>query len=113
MQLQAIELADDLSRNRIYWKHFKVHRIDERLLNQVGKTEEGQGAERVSQVAVVVKNPPVRADRLKRCQFNYWIGKIPWRRAWQPTLAFFPGQSPWTEGPVGLQCIGWQRVGHN
>lgn len=76
-----MELADDLSRNRIYWKCFRVHRIDERLLNQVGKAEEGQGAERFSQVAVVVKNPPVRAGRLKRRQFDYWIGKIPWRTA--------------------------------
>ena len=22
-----------------------------------------------------------------------WIGKIPWRRAWQPTLLFLPGES--------------------
>ena len=30
---------------------------------------------------------------------NPWIGKIPWRRAWQPTPVFLPGESPWTEGP--------------
>ena len=23
--------------------------------------------------------------------FNLWIGKIPWRRAWQPTPVFLPG----------------------
>ena len=23
--------------------------------------------------------------RLKRCEFNPWVGKISWRRAWQPT----------------------------
>ena len=22
-----------------------------------------------------------------------WIGKIPWRRKWQPTLVFLPGES--------------------
>ena len=22
-----------------------------------------------------------------------WVGKIPWRRAWQPTPVFFPGES--------------------
>ena len=22
-----------------------------------------------------------------------WVGKIPWRRKWQPTLAFWPGES--------------------
>ena len=30
-----------------------------------------------------------------------WIGKIPGRRAWQPTLVFLPGESPWTEEPGG------------
>ena len=26
-----------------------------------------------------------------------WIGKIPWRRAWQPTPVFLSGESPRTE----------------
>ena len=29
----------------------------------------------------------------KRHRFNPWVGKIPWRRAWQPTLVFLPGES--------------------
>ena len=28
----------------------------------------------------------------KRCGFDPWVGKVPWRRAWQPTLAFLPGE---------------------
>ena len=24
--------------------------------------------------------------------FNPWVGKIPWRREWQPTPAFLPGK---------------------
>ena len=24
---------------------------------------------------------------------NPWVGKIPWRRAWQPTPVFLPGES--------------------
>ena len=27
------------------------------------------------------------------------LGKIPWRRAWQPSSVFLPGESPWTEEP--------------
>ena len=27
------------------------------------------------------------------CGFHPWVGKIPWRRAWQPTPAFLPGES--------------------
>ena len=33
---------------------------------------------------------------------NPWVGEIPWRRAWQPTPVFLPGESPWTEDPGGL-----------
>ena len=42
-----------------------------------------------------------------------WVGKIPWRRARQPTPVFLPGESPWTEEPGGLQSIGSQRVRQN
>jgi len=44
-----------------------------------------------SQVAQLVKN--LRCRRHKRFQFDYWIGKIPWKRAWQPTPVFLPGES--------------------
>ena len=40
-----------------------------------------------------------------------WEG--PWRRAWQPTPVLFPGESPWTEEPGGLQLMGSHRVGHD
>ena len=29
----------------------------------------------------------------RRCEFDPWVGKIPWRRAWQPTPVFLPGES--------------------
>ena len=38
-----------------------------------------------------------------------WVGKISWRRAWQPTPVFLPGKSPWIEEPGGLQSLGSQR----
>ena len=31
------------------------------------------------------------------------VGKIPWRRKWQPTAVFLSGESPWTEEPGGLK----------
>jgi len=37
--------------------------------------------------------------------FNF-VGKIPWRRAWQYTPVFLPGESPRTEEPSRLQSIG-------
>ena len=45
--------------------------------------------------------------------FVPWVGKIPWRRAWQSTPVFLPGESPWTEEPGRLPSMGLQRVGHN
>ena len=50
---------------------------------------------------------------LWRLGFDPWVGTIPWRRAWQPTPVFLPGESPWTEEPGGLQSMGLQRVGHD
>ena len=37
----------------------------------------------------------------RRPGFDPWVGKIPWRRAWQATPVFFPGESPRREEPVG------------
>ena len=63
-------------------------------------------------VVLVVKNPPANAGDTRR-EFSPWVGKIPWRRAWQATPVFLPGESPWTEESGGLQSMGSQRVGHD
>jgi len=39
------------------------------------------------------KEPSCQCRRYKRCEFNPWVGKIHWRRKWQPTALFFPGES--------------------
>ena len=46
----------------------------------------GYGSCRASQVALVVKNPPASAENIKEQGFD------PWRRAWQPTVVFLPGE---------------------
>ena len=46
--------------------------------------------------------------RCKRHGFSLWVGKILWRRAWQPTPVFLFGEIPWTEKPGGLSSIGSQ-----
>ena len=36
----------------------------------------------------------------KRCGFDPWVGKIPWRRAWQPIPIIFPSlKNPVARGP--------------
>ena len=39
--------------------------------------------------------------RYKRHGFDPWVGKIPWRRAWQPTLVLLPGESHGERSPTG------------
>ena len=39
------------------------------------------------------KEPSCQCRRHKRCGFNPWVGKMPWRRAWQPTTVFLPRES--------------------
>ena len=63
-------------------------------------------------MALGVKNPPANAGDI-RLGFNPWVGKILWRREWQPTPVVLPGESPWTEEPGGLQSMGLQRAGYN
>ena len=43
-------------------------------------------------VALVVKNSR-QCRRHERHGFNSWVGKIPWRRAQQPTPVFLPAES--------------------
>jgi len=59
-----------------------------------------------SRVALVVKNPPADAGRWKRCMFNPWVGKIPWRRKWQPSPVSLPGESQGQRNPVGYSPRG-------
>ena len=52
------------------------------------------------------------AQRLKhylqggRPGFNPWVGKIPWRRKWQPTPVFLPGKSHGLRSLVGYSPRG-------
>ena len=52
------------------------------------------------------------AQRLKRLpaiwetRFDPWVGKIPWRRKWQPTPVFLPGESHGGRSLVGYSPRG-------
>ena len=41
---------------------------------------------------------------LKRLRFNPWVGKITWRRAWQPIPVFLPGES-YGQGSLAIYCL--------
>ena len=50
--------------------------------------------------------------RYRRHRFDPWVGKIPWRRKWQPTPVLLPGESHGQRRPAGCSPQGC-RVGHN
>ena len=54
----------------------------------------------------MVKNLPASAGDARDRVFDPWVGKIPWRIKRPPTPVFFPGESPWTGEPGGLQSMG-------
>ena len=41
----------------------------------------------------------------RRCGFDPWVGKIPWRRKWQPMPVFLPGESHRQRSLAG--CSPW------
>ena len=46
----------------------------------------------------------------KRPGFDPWVGKIPWRRAWQPTPVFLPGESHGQRSLVSYSPWGSRKV---
>ena len=52
------------------------------------------------------------ACQCRRYRFDPWVGKIPWRRAWQPTPVLLPGESYGQRSLVGYSPWGFQRVRH-
>ena len=53
------------------------------------------------------------ACQCRRHRFDPWVGKIPWRRKWQPTLVFLLGNSPGQRSLEGHSLWGHKRVGHD
>ena len=48
------------------------------------------------------KESACQCRRLKRCGFDPWVSKIPWRRKWQPPPVFLPGNF--------MDIGGWQAT---
>ena len=57
------------------------------------------------------KETACQGRRGKRCGFTPWV-EISWRRKWQPTLVFLPGESHGQRSLAGYSPWG-RTVGHN
>ena len=49
--------------------------------------------------------------RYRRCRFNPWVGKIPWRRKWQPTPVVLPGKLHGQRSLEGYNPWGCKELG--
>ena len=52
------------------------------------------------------KEPTCQCRRRKRPGFHPWVGKIPWRRGWQPTSVLLPGESHGQRSLLGCRPRG-------
>ena len=50
------------------------------------------------------------APQCRRCRFDPYIWKIPWRRKWQPTAVFLPGKSHGQRNLVGYSPWGHKEL---
>ena len=50
--------------------------------------------------------------RRHRHKFDPWVGKMPWRRARQPSPASLPGESPGQSSLAGCSPWGHRNTGH-
>ena len=66
----------------------------------------------VSLMVQLVKNLPNQCRGIKRREFTSWVGKIPWRRKWQPTPVSLPGKFQGQGRLVGYSPWGC-RIRHN
>ena len=53
------------------------------------------------------KESSCQCRRQRRCGFDPWVRKTPWRRKWQPTPVSLPGKSHGQRSLVG--CSPWGR----
>ena len=56
------------------------------------------------------KEPTCKYRRCKRLRLDSWVGKTPWRRAWQPTPVFLPGKSCGQRSLVGYSPWGCKEL---
>ena len=56
------------------------------------------------------KEPACQCRKRKRLGFNPWVKKIPWRRAWQPTPVFLPGESHGQRNLAGCSPVGCKEL---
>ena len=55
----------------------------------------------------MIKNLPAIQEMVR---FNPWVRKIPWRRPWQPTPVFLPGEFHGQRSPMSYSPWGHKEL---
>ena len=77
-----------------------------------GRNSAGKHSSGASLVAQMVKKKikKIICLQCRRPGFNPWVGKITWRRKWQPTPVFVPEKSQGQRSLVGYSSWGHQEL---
>ena len=68
--------------------------------------QESQSKQRInSKVSNILGFPGGQCKRRRKHRFDPWVGKISWRRKWQPTPVFLPGKPHGWKSLLG--CSPW------
>ena len=72
------------------WMH-----LEDSMLSKISQSQKTNSVKyKVSSVGSTgVKESVCQCTRHKSRGFDPWVGKMPWRRNWQPTPVFLPGKS--------------------
>ena len=54
-----------------------------------------------------------KLPEMQETQVDPWVGKIPWRRKWQPTPVFLPGKPHGQRSVASYSPWGCRRVGQS
>ena len=73
---------------------------------------EMRGTNTVNWASQVAKWQRIHLPRRRR-GFNSWVGKMSWKRKWQPTRVFLPGKSHGQRSPASYSTWGCKQAWHN
>ena len=108
---QRHQFNTNIQSKRLYahLKSYSKRKATHHIKENAHKIIRGLQSRRASLVAQTVKKICLQC----RPGFDPWVGKIPWKRKWQPTPVFLPREFHGQEEPTGLQSMRSQGVTHN
>ena len=88
-----------------------MHHIDGCHVNKQSASQRTEGATKLEPGSFNLGPPRWHSGKesicqCRRCRFDPWVRKIPWRRKWQPAPVFLPGESHGQRNLLGYSLWG-------